>query len=186
MIAIPDLIGVVATAAQGRRLQARDDLDEPGWRFWELRNLNMHRVVGLLKASRRFADPRELEAEIRGAIARNFRRAWWRGLAYGAVVELAPVSWSSDDLKPLVDIYENRKGVLQWVVLAEGDERRALGVHTWEATYLSPVYSAILAALAAAGWQVARAVKGKDGLLKFLTGVSALEGVSFPEFRDQG
>jgi len=186
MNGVPDLTGVIAAAAEGRRLRARGDLHEPGWKFWELRNLNIHRVVGLLEGARHFGDPRELEAEIRGAIARNFKRAWWRGLAYGAVVELAPVSWNSGDLKPLVDIYENRKGVLQWVVLAEGDERRALGVHTWEEAYLSPVYRAVLATLGAAGWQMASAVKGKDGLLKFVTGVSTLEGVGFPEFRDQG
>jgi hypothetical protein len=186
MTGAPDMTGIVAAAATERKLRARDDLGEPGWTFWELRNLNMHRVVGLLKASRRFTDARDLEGEIRGAIARNFKRAWWRGLAYGVVVELPRVAWSPDDLKPAIDIYENRKGVLQWLILAEGEARSALGVHTWEEAYLSPVYRKTLDALSVAGWQVARAIKGKDGLLKFLTGASGLKGVSFPEFRDQG
>jgi hypothetical protein len=149
-----------------------------------LRNLNMHRVVGLLGAHQPFADAGDLEAAIRGAIARNFKRAWWRGLAYGVVAEVAATSWSPDDLKGMVDIYENSKGVLQWVILTAVDDRAAIAVHTWMESYLSPVYRDTLAGLTAVGYGVTTAVKGKDGLLKFLTGVSATRGVAFPEFRD--
>ena len=180
----PDLSTIIAAAATKRKLRLRSDLDMAGWTFWELRNLNMHRVVGLLREYRRFADLRDLEAEIRSAISGNFKRAWWRGLAYGVVAEVAPISWSPDDLKLLVDIYENRKGVLQWVVLTASDARAVVGVHTWMESYLSPVYRETLQALTAEGYRVATAVKGKDGLLKFLTGVSELKGFSFPEFRD--
>jgi len=180
------LAAVISAAATQRKLSARSDLGEPGWEFWELRNLNMHRVVGLLERPRPLEDPRELETEIRSAILRNFKRSWWRGLAYGVVVEPAHVSWSADDLKGLVDIYENRKGVLQWIILAESGESHAIGVHSWVEGYLSPVYRAILDALTAAGWRVSRAIRGKDGLLKFLTIVSESKGVRFPEFRDRG
>ena len=181
----PDLAMIIEAAAMQKKLQRRSDIEEPGWTFWELRNINMHRVVGLLKEQRRFADPHDLETEIRGTIARNFKRAWWRGLAYGVVAEVTPISWNPDDLKVLVDIYESSKGVLQWVVLVSHDDRTAIGVHTWEEAYLSFVYRSALGSLAAAGYRVTTAVKGKDGLLKFLTGVSELKGVTFPEFRDR-
>lgn len=181
----PDLSPIVGAAAVRRGLRLRDDLNEPGWAYWELRNLNMHRVVGLLREHRTFADVRDLEGEIRAAIARDFRRAWWRGLACGVVAEVEPVAWAPEDLEALIDIRESRRGIIQWLVLAAPDGRRAIGVHTWEQVFLSPVYREVLDALTASGYQVATAVKGKDGLLKFLTGVSEWKGVSFPEFRDR-
>jgi hypothetical protein len=162
----------------------RPGLRVPGWTFWELRTLNRHRVVGLLTEYRSFADVRDLEDEVRAAIAANFRRAWWRGLAFGVVAQVGPLAWKPDDLEPLVDIYENRKGVFQWLVLTTPHGHRAIGAHTWESVFLSPVYREVLDGLTAGGYEVTTAVKGKGGLWKFLTGVSELKGVSFPEFRD--
>lgn len=98
---------------------------------------------------------------------------------------MAPFPWTPDDLAVLVDIREHRRGILQWVVLLDLDGRRAVGVHTWEEVHLSPVYRETLRALTDAGYAVATAVRGRDGLMKFLTGVSELEGAPFPEFRDQ-
>ena len=184
MTVLPDLSTIIAAAAMQKKLRLRSDLEEAGWTFWELRTLNLHRVVGFLKEYRQFADSHDLEAEIRDAISRNFKRSWWRGLAYGIVAEVAPTSWSPADLKLLVDIYENSKGVLQWVVLTANDSRTAVGVHTWMEAYLSPIYRDIIHALTAADYHVTTAVKGKDGLLKFLTGVSEIKGVAFPEFHD--
>ncbi len=180
----PDLSAVVGAAASRKGLRLRGDLHDEGWTFWELRNLNMHRVVGLLSDTTAAPDVPGLETEIRSAISRDFHRSWWRGLAYGVVARMASTSWTPDDLKAMVDSYENRKGVLQWVVVVDVEGDSAVAVHTWEQVYLSAVYRELLGALASAGYRVATAVKGKDGLLKFLTGVSDLEGVSFPEFHD--
>jgi hypothetical protein len=113
-----------------RGLGPRGDIHESGWAFWELRHMNMHRIVGFLKEDRPFTDVHDLEGEIRASISRNFKRAWWRGLACGVVAEVEPSSWTPDDLQPVVDIYENRKGVLQWVVLANPNGRSSIGVHT--------------------------------------------------------
>ena len=65
------------------------------------------------------------------------------------------------------------------------DSRTAIGVHTWIEAYLSPAYREILRALAADGYNVTRAVRGQDGLWKFLTEASGLKGVEFPEYRDR-
>jgi hypothetical protein len=180
----PDLATTVGASAVQGGLRLRSDIHAEGWTFWELRNLNMHRVVGLLRAQRAFADVPDLEGEIRTAISRDFKRAWWRGLAYGVVAEVEQATWTPGDLEAMVDIRENRKGVLQWVVLASPVGRRAVGVHTWEQVFLSPVYREVVAALSGGGYQVATAAKGKDGLMRVLTDVSALEGAPFPEFRD--
>ena len=193
MEASPDLRSIVASAALPRRLAPRDDLAEPAWTFWELRSLNMHRVVGLLNARREFRDARDLEMAIRGAVARHFKRSWWRGMAYGVVAEATVMSLSADDLKRLVDVRENPKGTLQWVILVSSHARVAMSVHTWMEAYLSPVYRGALQALAARACRIASVRKDKDGLMTVLTAVAdfdvALHSLgtrrqAFPEFRD--
>ena len=91
-------------------LRLRSDLSEPAWTFWELLTSNRHRLVGLLHDYETIPDAHDLEVEIRSAISRNFKRAWWRGLAYGVVVEVAKFSWSPKDLEAMVNIYENSSG----------------------------------------------------------------------------
>ena len=113
----PDLPAIITSATAQRHLRPRTDLREPGWTFWEWRNLNMHRVVGLVTEHRQFADARDLDAEIREVVSRNFRRAWWRGMAYGVVADVPAISLNLDDLTLLVDSYANAKGTLQWVIL---------------------------------------------------------------------
>lgn len=187
----PTLAAFIAEPARQRGLQPRDDIREPGWTFWELRTLNRHRVVGLVTEYRQFKDSADLGAEIREVVSRHFKCAWWRGMAYGVVADMPTISLQPDDLKVLVDVRENSKGTLQWVIVAAGDAHAAVGVHTWMETYLSPVYRSILQALTAAGYRVATGVRQKDGLMRFLTAVAdldlALHGFgprrAFPGFR---
>jgi hypothetical protein len=186
MITLSDLSNAISTSVARRGLSLRSDLHDAGWTFWELRTLNRHRAVGLLSDPRKLDKPQELESEIRFEISRNFHRAWWRGFAYGTVAEVQSAAFSASDLEGLVDIYENRKGVSQWVILVANDGQTAAGVHTWMETYLSPTYRDVLQTLKASGYQITTAVKGKDGLLKFLTGVARAEGVVFPEARGAG
>ena len=56
-----------------------------------------------------------------------------------------------DDLKMLVDIRENGKGTLQWVILVASHVRTALAVHAWIEGYLRPVSPDVLEALEAKG-----------------------------------
>ena len=189
----PDMPTIVGSAALQRALRPRNDLREPGWTFWELRTLNRHRVVGLLNEYRQFADAHDLEVEIRRVVSRNFKTSWWRGMAYGVVAQVAAISLSPDDLKLLVDVRENSKGTLQWIILAASHAHVAIGVHTWMEGYLSPVYRGTLQALGKTGYRVSTATRDKDGLMKFLTGVADWETAllslgtrkeAFPEFRD--
>jgi hypothetical protein len=188
-----DLSSIIASAVTPQALRPRTDVREAGWMFWELRTLNMHRVVGLLQQRRQFADARDFESSIRGAAARNFKCSWWRGMGLGVVAQVAAIPLSVDDLKALVDVRENSKGTMQWVILVTSDTHVAIGVHTWMETYLSPVYRRSLQGLAEAGYRVSSVTRDKDGLMKFLTGVADLEAAlsslgtrkqAFPEFRD--
>ena len=74
-------------------------MGEPGWAFWELRTLNMHRVVGLLHECRQFANARDFQATIGGVVSHNFKCSWWRGMGFGVVAEVAVISLGADDLK---------------------------------------------------------------------------------------
>jgi hypothetical protein len=187
---LPELSSIVASAAEQKNMRSRNDLGEPGWIFWERRTLNLHRVVGLLGTDRQFTDAHKLDAELRGVLAHDFKRAWWRGIAYGVIANVGALLLTPDDLRILVDAYENEKGTMQWVILVAGDSSEATGVHTWIEGYLSPVYRAVLQALKERGCQVASVRKEKDGLLRFLKGVADARAmartgrVAFPEFRD--
>jgi hypothetical protein len=186
----PDLPSMVAAAAALRRLDSRADLHEPGWAFWELRNLNMHRVVGLLRADAPVADIARFDANLRGVMGRTFKRSWWRGIAYGVVADVGPQSVGPDDLETLVDGRENSKGTMQWVVLVDGGAHKVTGVHTWVEGYLGPVYRAVLQSLAERRFQIESIMKDKDGVMRVLTSVAdgqamALTGrPAFREFQD--
>jgi hypothetical protein len=129
---------------------------------------------------------------LRDALGGTFKRSWWRGIAYGVVVDVTSVTLTEDDLKTLVDVRENSKGDLQWVILVARDAGVALGVHTWIEAYLSPVYRAVVEILMQSGCKVTSVRREKDGLMKFLTPIAdarvtistfGTQRVAFPEFR---
>jgi len=188
----PILRKIMTPTAASRGLELRTDLVVPDWTFWELRTFNRHRVVALFEAHRSFNSVRELDDEIRGVLSREFRRSWWRGIAYGVVVDVSTISLKPDDLKTLVDVRENSRGDVQWVVLTAVDRQVAVGVHTWIEAYLTPVYQAIFLSLKSAGFRITTVKREKDGLMKFLTGVADLDiaihtfgqRVAFPEFQN--
>jgi len=189
MTAVSDLAAIVAAAVDQKSMRQRSDLARRDWTFWELRNLNMHRVVGLLQTDRRLTDARTLDAELRGELARSFKRAWWRGIAYGVVVKADVPALTTEDLKILVDERENSRGTMQWVVLVS-NAGQATGVHTWIEGFLSPVYRTVLEALSRSGCRISSVMKEKDGLMRVLTAVADARARAFtgrpvfPEFRD--
>lgn len=169
-----DVATLVATSAAERALHPRRDLTEPEWHFWERRTVNMHRVVALWRTARPFPGAREFEGVARGIVGRHFKCAWWRGLAYGVVGQVRDAAFSRADLEALVDVRDNGRGTLQWVVLLDQGSASVLGVHTWIEGYLSPVYRGVLRRLSDAGAEVTSVARGKDGLMAFLTGVDDL------------
>jgi hypothetical protein len=180
-----DLAAIVGRAADIRSLRQRTDIVDPGWTFWELRNLNIHRVVALLETDAAFADVGALGSVVRPAIARHFRRAWWRGLACGVVVGSGGEPWTPAQLSALVDERERRVAIVQWVLSVDAAGGAAVGVHTWLESYLSPVYRAALDGLASSGVRIATGIRERDGLLRLLTDVAELEGASFPAFHGE-
>jgi hypothetical protein len=162
------------------KLKPRADVGDADWSFWERKNLNIHRVVATWRRGAGITEVAGLRGAVRTAIGRRFRRAWWRGLAFGAVVEVDSIGVSATELASLVDGRENVQGTWQWVILVSCDGK-ALAVHTWIEGFLSPLYLGLLESLRTEGFEVASARKEKDGLMKFLT--AARPGL-FHEFRD--
>ena len=180
------LLEVLGASAEARGLRQRTDISDAGWTFWELRTLNMHRVIGLAEPLGVPATVADLEGTLRDDIRHTFHRSWWRGLATGIAVSLDPGSWTPAEIAPLVDIRERGTALIQWIVVVAPDLSRAIGAHTWEQVFLSPVYRAVVRELARGGCDVSTAVKEKNGLLRLLTAVGDLEGMPFPEFHDGG
>jgi hypothetical protein len=185
MVSEKDLAAIIQPTAERLGLRPRAD-PEANWRCGEFRNLNRHRAVALWAPSDLPADASDLGSEVRAAVARDFHISWWQGFAYGVVVDGARASWKPDEVAPLVDLYNTRRGVLQWIVVVGREERAVTAVHTWMETDLSPVYRAVLSAMGADGYAVSAATRERSGLLRFLTDVSAIEGVRFPQFREAG
>jgi hypothetical protein len=173
------LAELISSVVDGK-LSGRGDLSEPDWRFWERRNLNMHRLVG------QWSLPQSLEAtdlgtEARAAIGRHFRRAWWRGLAWGVVVEVPDITLTPSDVKELIDVRENARGTWQWLVFVSPAKKTVLAAHTWIEGYLSPVYRGLLGQLQERAFQIMSVRREKDGLMRVLT---AARPALFTEFRD--
>jgi hypothetical protein len=177
------LIGQAATR-QGLRLRA--DAADPGWTIWELKNLNLHRALVLIEPQADVADPVAFLASLRAGLASSLHRAWWRGLAC-CVIVAAPghLAWLPADLTPMVDGREEWRAIVQWLIAASLTDRTAIGMHTWLEVRLSPTYRDLIRAFRADGFAVTTAVKGRDGLMRLLTDVAALEGTPFPEYRDR-
>ncbi len=174
-----DLDGAISELTRDK-LKARAEIGDADWSFWERKNLNLHRVVAAWRRGDGITDVAGVRESVRTAIGRHFRRAWWRGLAFGAAVEVDSIGVDPMDLAELVDGRENVHGTWQWVALVARDGR-ALGVHTWIEGYLSPVYLRLLERLRSQGFEVASARKEQDGLMRLLT--AARPGL-FPRFRD--
>lgn len=159
-------------------------LDPPGgrWRRWEFKNWNRH--AGILQAvGGAVGTPAAFRDEVREAVAKSFRVSWLRGLAFGVVVEASGPPPDAAALAEGIDARDNRRGVWQWVVVACPEAKAVSAAHTWMQVRLTPIYEALLAHYQERGLDVSRAVRGKDGLVKFLTTVARLRGVRFPEHR---
>ena len=94
----------------------------------------------------------------------------------------------------MIDVRDNRKGTLQWIIVVARSSSAALGVHTWIEGYLSPVYRGVVRSLEASGFDLATATKKKGRLMTFLTAATDLQAAvatcnsnqgTFPEFRER-
>ena len=115
-------------------------------------------------------------------------------MAFGVVIDVPAMRITPDEIEAMIDVRDNRKGTLQWIIVVARSSSAALGVHTWIEGYLSPVYRGVIQQLRADGFDVATATKEKGVLMTVLTNVTDLQSAvstfnskqgTFPEFRER-
>lgn len=166
-----------------RKLRPRESAPDPAWRVWEHKTLNRHRGVLHWRPAGEAPTFARVADVMRGQAAASFRVSWWRGFAFGALVELPKVPADVDALKGVIDVRDNPKGTWQWTVVVCPPARTAVGIHTWIEGYLSPVYRGLIDLHREQGFEVGSVRKEKDGLMNFLTSIAAWKGIRFEEFK---
>ncbi|MDH3583338.1 MAG: hypothetical protein OER86_03905 [Phycisphaerae bacterium] len=147
-----------------------DAASTDGWRFWERRTLNSHRAVIYWRPRERSLSAEQIGEGVRAAVRAKLRKSWWRGLAFGVVLDLAELPDAADGMVDHVDTRNNSRGVWQWTIAGVSQLKLALGVHTWMAVSTTEIYRLLLFNLAEnEGWSVGDFKKEKDKLMSFLT-----------------
>ena len=141
-------------------------------RIWECRTLNSHRAVIYLDERTRFSSTAEVQTRLRDLLssALNLRWIWLRGFAYGVYIHAPNLPDDAELLEQCVDIYNNSKGTLQWLVFVSDDPAIAFGIHTWAEVKLSLTYRNIIAAIETGGGPRCQSfVRDKGAFFEFVT-----------------
>jgi hypothetical protein len=142
----------------------------PQWMFWQMKNLNAHRALIYWKPNG-VPSVDEIESEVRSKVREVLRKSWWRGLAFGVVIDLKELPDTADGLVDHIDGRANSKGVWQWSVVCARDLQLTVGVHTWMHVMTTPFYMGLLGYFDSQGFGIGDFKKEKDKLLRFLTTV---------------
>jgi len=161
------------------RLRYDEARSDGEWSVWEKKNLNIHRAVLRWHPGGAAGDYAAASAAVRDKVSRNFKRSWWRGFAFGVVLELPALPVDLPKCEADIDVRDNRKGTWQWTIVVCPAARVIAGVHTWTKGYLTPVYESVLDHYRAQEFEVGSFRKEKDKLMVFLTKMS---GLALPEF----
>jgi hypothetical protein len=138
------------------------------WRVWEYKSINMHRGVLHWWPRQPVACCAEITSAIRQRVGGHYRTSWWRGFAFGAIVEVSEFPHDVASIESCIDTRANSKGTWQWMVLVCPVATTAIGVHTWIEGYLAPTYRALLDHYQNLGYRTGGFMKDKDRLMQFL------------------
>lgn len=164
------------------KLDAREPQADPAWTIWEHKTFNLHRGVVHWRPREPNVTLSTAIDEIRKQVTASYRRSWWRGFAFGALIELALLP---DDISAIADPVDTRsasQGTWQWTVVVCGEPRIVVATHTWAEGYLTSIYRSLLAHYEALQYEVSSFKKEKDRLMQFVAAVSKLRGRTLAEF----
>jgi hypothetical protein len=162
------------------RLRYDRERSNAEWSVWEHKTLNIHRGVLVWHPLHQVARYSEVTTAVRKKVAETFKRSWWRGFAFGVFAELPLLPEDVADCQTDIDVRENENGTWQWSFLACPTLKVSIGIHTWTAGYLSPVYQSLADHHKSEGYNVGNFKKEKDQLMAFLTAAS---GKKFKEYQ---
>ncbi len=130
-------------------------LDEKSGRMsWEHKTWNIHRGVIHWRTALEALNPDQIFAVVRDHVFEIYKMRWWRGFAFGVVLEAHVVPEESRDLATLIDMAENPEGTWQWLLCVCHPLRAAIGFHTWSSGYLTPTYSELLEAFGRENYRI--------------------------------
>jgi hypothetical protein len=164
------------------RLRCRQSGANSDWRIWEHKTFNMHRGVVQWRLNHEAMSYDQMAQAVSERVQESFRLSWWRGFAFGALIESPTIPQDIAKIEATIDTRANSKGTWEWTVLACPQAQITVGVHTWAEVYLSPVYRGLIAYYESIGFQVGSFKKEKDKLMQFLTTVGRFKGPKFVEF----
>jgi hypothetical protein len=144
------------------------------WRMWEAKTFNVHRGVLLWRPEGTTLSMPNVEELVREKVKACFKRSWWRGFAFGVILDLQSMTDGLETINDSIDIRKNGKGTWQWTILSIRDAQNTVGVHTWIKGWLTPVYQDLMAYYEGCGHRVGSFKKEKGKVLELLTAVAKL------------
>lgn len=114
-----------------KELERKNDAPSNAWRLWELKNANMHRGIIIYEPSHDLAF-QQIEALVRELVVNRYKPTWIRGFGFGVVIQfnIAP-NFELRDFINCIDSYNKNKGVFQWVVAVDHENKKIFAAHMW-------------------------------------------------------
>ncbi len=156
--------------------------NDEDWTLWEHKTLNIHRAILHWSPISKLTYP-DISEAVRNKINKKFKVSWWRGFAYGIIIDVPSMPDGIDIIDDSIDTRDNKNGTWQWIVLECLEPKSIVAVHTWMSGFLTPIYESLLSNYRSQGYEVGDFKKEKDKVMNFLTKVSALKGVHFQEYK---
>jgi hypothetical protein len=164
------------------RLQLRESTLGNEWQIWEHKTFNIHRGVLHWRPTIANLSYVDMVAQIREQVKANYSISWWRGFAFGVVIESPEIPADISMIEESIDTRASSKGTWQWTVFICEPTQTLIGIHTWTEGYLSPAYRDLLKHFESLSWTVGSFKKEKDKLMQFLTAISSLKRIKLQEF----
>ena len=131
------------------------------WTLWEHKTLNIHRAILHWSPASKVSYPAINEA-VTNKIAEKYKVSWWRGFAYGVIIDVSSIPDQVEMIDASIDTKGNTNGTWQWVILICSETKSVIAIHTWMAGFLTPIYEAVLTRYSSMGYDVGNFKKDKD------------------------
>ncbi len=124
------------------------------WELWEHKTFNLHRGGLVWRPGTKKPSREDAVNTVREKVRASFPISWWRGFAFGMLLETPGALGLGETCASAVDRWRNAKGAWTWVLLADPVAQAATGVHTWQKGYLTSVYTGLIRQYESEGWDV--------------------------------
>jgi len=133
-----------------------------------MKTTNMHRgILDFVASDNQSVE--SIETEIRRIVSEVYKINWFRGFAYGVVVQFeSPPHFELSNFLGCVDGVNRNDGVLQWIIAIDHSRRTAFATHMWAHGYLHDAFMKTADVAASLNYRVQRTYKEKHAYFKKL------------------